>query len=150
MDLRLYNQLQQIVPQVRSHYFRLVYVYEYKRGDTVQRYSSQNNIPYVNVNLEIAKKLQEVPANRRIYKISDLFDEVINSCPEDIVCLDYIELLFNPAFSISAFELFKNVSRNKTLVIAWRGTITERHLVYGEPGHPEYTKSPIQDVIIIK
>ena len=150
MDLRLYNQLQQIVPQVRIHYFRLVYVYEYKRGATVQRYSSQNNIPYVNVNLEIAKKLQEVPTNRRIYKISDLFDEVINSYHGDIVCLDYIELLFNPAFSINAFELFKNASRNKTLVIAWRGTITERHLIFGEPGHPEHIKFPIQDVTIIR
>ena len=149
MNLKHIENLNQIMPEINNRYFRQVFVNEDREGHTVRFYSKQQNIPYINLNMEFSRILKEVPKKRRIYKITDIFATIIQSHVENTICLDYYELLFDPSLSVNAFDLFKSASRNKTLIIAWRGKLTEQEFIYAEPGHPEYTKYPIHDTIVI-
>lgn len=150
MNLNTIEQLLQILPELNKRYYKQVYIFEFKQGATVFRFSKQQNIPYINLNLELSSRLKDIPQNRRIFKITDIFNTLIQSYPENIVCIDYYELLFDPSLAINVFELFKNASRNKTLIIAWRGTLTQRDFIHAEAGHPEYKKYPIEDILILK
>lgn len=149
MNLQHIEKLQQILPDINKWYFRQVFICEDEDGHTVRGFSEQQRLPYINLNLELSRILKDVPENRRIYKITDVISRLIQSYPENIICLDYYELLFDPSLSVNAFDLFKSASRNKTLIIAWRGKLTEQEFIYAESGHPEYTKYPIHDTIVI-
>lgn len=150
MNQKIIEQLSQALPDINKHYFKQVYIFEYKQGDTVLKFSEQQNIPYINLNVALSSRLKDIPQNRRIFKITDIFNTLIQSYPESTICIDYYELLFDPSLSINVFELFKSASRNKTLIIAWRGTLTQRDFIHAEPGHPEYKKYPIEDTFILK
>lgn len=149
MNLNHIEKLKQILPNLNKLYFRQVFICECKEGHTVRSFSEQQDIPYINLNIEFSRILKDIPENRRAYKILEVFSTLIQSYPENIICLDYYELLFEPSLSVNAFDLFKNASRNKTLIIAWRGKLTEREFIYAEPEHPEHTKYPIHDTIVI-
>jgi len=149
MNLKHIEKLQKIIPEINKLYFRQVFIQEDIEGHTVRRFSKQKNIPYLNLNLEFSRILKDVPQNRRVYKITDTFSTLIQSYSENTICLDYYELLFDPSLSVNTFNLFKNASRNKTLIIAWRGKLTVQEFIYAEPEHPEYTKYPIHDTIVI-
>lgn len=150
MNLSIVERLSQELLYIDKSYFRQIYIWEYKHGDTVFKFSEQQNIPYINLNLVFSSRLKDIPQNRRIFKITDIFNTLIQSYPENTVCIDYYELLFDPSLAINVFELFKNASRNKTLIIAWRGTLTQRYFIHAEAGHPEYKRYPIEDTIILK
>lgn len=150
MNKKVIGQLLQALPNINKHYVKQVYVFEYKQGNTVLKFSEQQNIPYINLNLTLSSELKNIPQNRRIFKITDIFNTLIQSYPANIICIDYYELLFEPSLAINVFELFKNASRYKTLIIAWRGTLTHQEFVHAEPGHPEYKKYPIEDTLILK
>lgn len=149
MNLQQIEKLQQILPVINKLYFRQVFIHEDEGGHTVRGFSEQQKLPYINLNVELSVVLKDAPQNRRIYKIADVVSRLIQSYPENTICLDYYELLFGSSLSVNAFDLFKSASRNKTIIIAWRGKLTEQEFIYAEPGHPEYTKYPIHDTIVI-
>lgn len=150
MNLKIINQLNQSIQRLDKQYYKQIYISEYIRGNSVRAFSEQNNLPFINVNLELTKKLQMIPEHRRKFKVSELLNEIINAENSSIVCIDYFELLFEPSLQQIPFELFKNISRNKTLIIAWRGIIDKTHFIYAGPGHPEYKKYPIDEIIFIQ
>ncbi|WP_192599220.1 BREX-3 system P-loop-containing protein BrxF [Sporosarcina limicola] len=143
-------ELKNIIPDLKKRYFKQVFIHEHKSGNTVKNYSSECNIPYLNLNLELAKLLQGIQINRRPYKIADYLNQRLNAMTEEIICLDYFELLFEPSLQINPFDLFENISKNKTLIIAWRGNIHDGHFIQAEPGHPEYRVYPTDDALVIK
>ncbi|MDN4608199.1 BREX-3 system P-loop-containing protein BrxF [Sporosarcina highlanderae] len=150
MNLKQIQKLQEILPEINKQYHRQVYVHDSKDGKTVLGFSEQHDIPYINLNIEFSRLLKGIPQTRRLYKVTDFFNKTINSYTENTICIDYYELLFDPSLSVNPFDLFKNASRNKTLVIALRGKLTEQEFIHAEPVHPEYTKFPIHGTLVIK
>lgn len=150
MKSNVVEQLSQALIDLEKQYFKQVYISEYKQSKTLFKYSELQDIPYINLNLELSSELKDIPRNRRTFKVTDIFNTLIQSYPENTICIDYYELLFEPSLSINSFDLFKSASRNKTLIIAWRGTITRQEFIHAAPGHPEYKKYPIEDILILK
>ena len=148
MNYQYLNQLEREVPYLTNKYNKLLYVYEYKKGDTLKYYSEANNLPYINVNLYLSEKLIEVKPNRRPYKVADLMNALMDT-KSDIICLDYFEILFEPSLKLQPFDILKNMSRKKTVLVAWRYELKDGYLVYAQPGHPEYTKKLLADTTII-
>jgi hypothetical protein len=70
---------------------------------------------------------------------------------EPTLALDNIELLFDPGLHQNPLGLLKELSRNKSLVVAWGGAYYEEHqiLTYAEPGHPEYQKYERPEVPVL-
>lgn len=148
MNYQYINRLERELPYLKNKYHKLLYLYEYKKGTTLKHYSKENDIPYINVNLYLSEKLINIPAGRRPFKAVDFMDSLIDTV-NDIVCLDNFEILFEPSLKLNPFEILKNISRRKVVLVAWRYTYKNGYLVYGEPGHPEYTKESIIDTNII-
>ncbi|WP_075982598.1 BREX-3 system P-loop-containing protein BrxF [Bacillus massilinigeriensis] len=150
MNNHLLERIKNAISVVSERYFKQVFVYDYINGNTVKTFAENHSLPYINVNVEVSLLLQDVPINRRTFRITEVFQQLIDKYPDDIVCLDYYELLFDNSLAIDPMILIKNNSRNKTLIISWRGKIIGDALIHAEPGHPEYKKYIVQDAIIIK
>ena len=136
------------VPYLKNKYNKILYLYEYKKGDTLKYYSEVNELPYINVNLYLSEKLMDVKPNRRPYKVIDLMN-ALGDTGDDIICLDYFEILFESSLKLQPFDILKNLSRRKTVLVAWRYELKDGYLVYAQPGHPEYRKEMIADTTII-
>lgn len=142
--------IKQSVVIVRMSYYKQIYVYDYKYGNSVKVFSETENIPYINVSMELSEKLIAISQSKRKYYVTEFIQEILMERTEEIICLDYIELLFHPELAVNPFQLLRDISRNKTLVISWRGTMEGDALVHAEPGHPEYKRQTVEDAVIIK
>ena len=93
----------------------------------------------VNVNLELSRRLLELTERERALRLRDLLDEVVGR-NEPLVLLDNIELLFDASFEQDPRRLLQGVSRNRTIVATWNGTLENGYLSYAAPEHPEYRR----------
>lgn len=150
MNLSIINSLYDGCQSISKHYYKQIYVHEYQDGDNVACFSKENHYPLINVNIFLSEMIKEFPSNQRPFKISEVLNRLINDIESHIVCIDYFELLFEPTLKVKPFNLFSNLSKNKTLIIAWRGSIKDNCFIYAEPGHPEYISYSTKDAMIIK
>jgi hypothetical protein len=67
----------------------------------------------------------------------------------DVVILDNIEILFDPALQQDPLRCLQGVSRNRTIVASWNGSARDRMLSYAEPGHREYRRYTEVPAIIV-
>jgi hypothetical protein len=108
----------------------------------------------VNLNLELSRRLVELTARQRKLQASRLVGELVAQAVAQkdmsgVMLLDNTEILFDVSLAIDPLRLLGDVSRNWTLVVAWRGRADGEHLVYALPGHPEYRRYPISDLMIV-
>ena len=148
MNYQYLSRLDKEIPYLKNKYNKILYLYEYKKGDTLKYYSEVNKLPYINVNLYLSEKLMDVKPNRRPYKVVDLMNSLGDN-DDDIICIDYFEILFEPSLKLQPIDILKNLSRRKTVLVAWRYELKDGYLVYAQPGHPEYKKELITDTTII-
>ena len=102
----------------------------------------------INLNLELSRRMLDLTERQRLLQIPRLLQELVNSSPSEIVLLDNTEMLFATGLKQDPLRLFQSLSRNKTVVVAWNGSVKDRHLRYAEPSHPEYRSYPVTDVLL--
>jgi hypothetical protein len=105
--------------------------------------------PLININLEVSRQLLELPEKQRPFHLPGILDTIINSITQPTFIFKNIELLFNATLKTDPLRLFMNISRNKTLIVAWNGHSDGEFLFYAAPGHPDYKKYPTADLNII-
>lgn len=106
--------------------------------------------PRINVNLTLSEKLLDVPTKRRPLSVSKILGQIISDSGGDTVLLDNTEMLFHPNLMTDPLQLFRQLSRNRTIVASWNGAFSEGDLVYANPGHPEYKKYAGSDITIVE
>jgi hypothetical protein len=106
-------------------------------------------LPMININLELSQRMLELTERQRSLQLPGLLSEIVNKPLFETVLLDNIELLFDVSLKQNPLILLQGLSRNKTLVVAWSGTLEHGQIVYGVPSHPEYMRYPIEDMVII-
>ena len=105
----------------------------------------------VNLNLELSRRMLDLTERERALRMPDLFDEVVGR-DEPLVLLDNIEILFDVSFEQDPLRLLQGVSRNRTIVAAWNGTLENGYLTYAAPEHPEhrrYSRDDRGDLVIV-
>ena len=105
--------------------------------------------PLININLEISQKLLELPRRQRAFEASMLMGDLVADIEAPCLLMDNIEILFHPELAIDPLRLLQKISHNRIIVSTWSGIINREHLVYAEPGHPEYNRWPTNDLTII-
>ena len=140
MNEQLVDDLQVFVSQAIASFCRLALIVgPLGAGKTpiLKSLASRLDVPVTNVNLELSAKLLAYPTATRPFRVVSIFEELIDG-QKDPVLLDNIEVLFDPTLRIDPLRLLENLSRCRTIVATWPGTLVDNRLVYAEPWHPEY------------
>ena len=148
----LVEQIEDIVPTLRGQYHRLLLVAGLVgSGKTplLKALCQKHDLPYLNVNLALSRRLLELTDRERPLRIRRLLADVIDEQPADSVVLDNIELLFDPSLHQDPLVCLQGLSRNKTLIAAWGGDYISGVLTYAEPGHPEYRRYERPEVAVV-
>jgi hypothetical protein len=104
--------------------------------------------PLVNINLDLSRRMLDLTERQRALQLPRLLREIVNNAAGEVVLFDNIEILFDVSLKQDPLRLLQGLSRNKTVVAAWNGTIDGDHMIYAVPDHPEYRRYMIRDFLV--
>jgi ABC-type cobalamin/Fe3+-siderophores transport system ATPase subunit len=145
------EQIVKAVPTLEELYHKLVLVAgPAGSGKTAAlRYvSTQLGATVLNVNLKLSERLLDLTDKERALELANTLAELLGS-ESGVALLDNTEILFDVRYHVDPLKLLQSLSRNRTVVATWNGTVSKEHLVYAIPGHPEYRRYPRRDLVII-
>ncbi len=140
------------VRQAAELYYRLVLlVGKAGSGKTaaLQVVHERTSAPLFNVNLELSRRMLDLTERQRALQLPRLLTEIVEAAATDVVLLDNVEVLFDVSLKQDPLRLLQGLSRNKTVVAAWSGSIVGEHMVYATPDHPEYRRYPIREFLVV-
>ena len=105
--------------------------------------------PLVNVSLELSRRLLDLTERQRRIRAPELLGRIVTKTASNVVLLDNTELLFDFALRQNPLGLLQRLSRRRIVVATWSGSMKSGHIVYAEPGHPEYRSYPVEDLLIV-
>lgn len=103
----------------------------------------------INVNLELSRLMLDLTKRQRALQLPKLLMDIVNDVAGDVVLLDNIEILCAVSLEQDPLRLLQGLSRNKTVVVAWNGTIDRNYVTYAEPDHPEYRRYTVSDFLVV-
>lgn len=110
---------------------------------------ARTSAPLVNVNIELSRRMLDLTERQRALQLPRLLAEIVGASAADVVLLDNVEVLFDVSLKQDPLRLLQGLSRNKTVVAAWSGSIDGEHMVYATPDHPEYKRYPLRDFLVV-
>ena len=147
----LADQVVRKINQAAELYHRLMLVVAPAReGKTTALREVQERVgaPLVNVNLDLSRRMLDLTERQRALQLPRLLREIINDAAGEVVLFDNIEILFDVALKQDPLRLLQGLSRNKTVVAAWNGSIDGDHMIYAVPDHPEYRRYMVRDFLV--
>ena len=115
----------------------------------LRQIAEELRIPFINVNLEISRRMLDLTGRQRALQLPRLLREVIDDADTDVVFLDKLEILFDVDLQQDPLRLLRGLSRNKTIVASWNGAVNEQYMTYATPEHPEYRRYPVQGFLVV-
>ena len=103
----------------------------------------------VNVNLELSRRMLDLTDRQRTLQLPQILAGIVGVSEAAIVLLDNVEILFDVSLKQDPLRLLQGLSRDKTVVAAWSGSVDGDHLLYATPDHPEYRRYPLRDFLIV-
>lgn len=116
----------------------------------LQDVHKRTSAPLVNVNLELSRRMLDLTERQRALQLPRLLSEIVGAAATNVLLLDNVEVLFDISLKQDPLRLLQGLSRNKTIVVAWSGTVDGERLVYAAPDHPEYRRYPLRDFLVVK
>ena len=148
----LADQIVRQAEQASGLYFRLILVVgPASSGKTValQEVQTRMAAPLVNVNLELSRRMLDMTERQRALQVARLLEEITGEAGGDVVLLDNVEILFDVSLKQDPLRLLQGISRNRTVVAAWNGTLENGHMTYATPGHPEHHRYAVRDFLVV-
>lgn len=134
------------VAVVRHAHFRLVWVAgrsPRERSRHLDAVAAHLGCPSLKIGRSLAASLLELSPRLRAASAEDSFLDLLLGANSDILCLDHLEVLFDPALRLNAVDLIQNASRRFVLVASWPGEIDGQGLSFGPADHPAYVRIPL-------
>ena len=114
----------------------------------LQDVAARTGAQLLNLNLELSRRMLDLTERQRALQLPRVLEEVVGR-DEPLVLLDNIEILFDVTLKQDPLRLLQGVSRNRTVVAAWSGTLEDEYLTYATPGHPEYRRYPHRELVVV-
>ena len=153
MSKPLSDKILENIDAAAELYYRLIMVVApASAGKTaaLQDVHYRTKAPLVNINLELSRCMLDLTERQRALQLPRLLSEIVNACENDVILLDNIELLFDISLKQDPLRLLQGLSRNKTVVAAWSGSIVGDQMVYATSDHPEYRRYPLRDFLTVR
>lgn len=145
------NRILHQITHISELYHRLILVVGLPgsgKTRTLTAVQAQISAPLININLELSRCMLDLTERQWVMQAPHLLEDILQKAEKDIVILDNLELLFDPVLKQDPLRLLQGLSRKRTIVAAWNGITKNDSLIYAEPGHPEYRRYPLHDLII--
>ncbi|MFV8253032.1 BREX-3 system P-loop-containing protein BrxF [Aerococcus viridans] len=97
----------------------------------------------LNINVIISEQLLDIPPKLQAIKTQQIITEIIRNNPQKVIVIDNFEILFSPMLKVKPIELFRELSRYKTIIVIWRYSYENNSLIYAVPEHIEYQETQI-------
>ena len=140
------------IDQAAELYYRLVMlVAPAGAGKTaaLQDVHERTSAPLVNVNLQLSRCMLDLTERQRALQLPRLLAAIVGASSAEVVLLDNVEVLFDVSLKQDPLRLLQGLSRNKTVVVAWSGSVDGEYMVYATPDHPEYKRYPLRDFLVV-
>jgi ABC-type hemin transport system ATPase subunit len=147
----LADQVMRKIKQADELYHRLMLVVAPAgAGKTTALQDIQERIgaTLINVNLDLSRRMLDLTERQRALQLPRLLREILNDAEGEVVLFDNIEILFDVSLKQDPLRLLQGLSRNKTLVAAWNGSIDGDNMIYAVPDHPEYRRYVVRDFLV--
>ena len=151
MIVLVQDKIKRSIQAAKGLYHRLVLlVGESGSGKTnvLRDIAEEFGAPVINVNLALSGELLELTTKQRSLRLPGILNQVADQIQSPMV-LDNLEILFDKDLQQDPLRLLQSISRNRTLVASWNGSISSGRLLYAEPGHPEYRSYDTVDALIV-
>jgi hypothetical protein len=151
MNSDLLDALQEAVDDSHALRHKMVIVtgsQQVQDAQLVNRIVQQLNARRINVNEELSEALLDVPQEQRQLWARDWLTERVRNADENVIVLTDIELVFAEQLRLRPMSLLEALSRHKPIILMWPGEYDGSHLIYAEPGHPEYIKRKPEGIVI--
>lgn len=145
------DKIKRSIQAAEGLYYRLVLLAGESgsgKTDVLQKLAEDCGSSVVNVNLELSGKLLDLTVKQRSLRLPDIFAQIVDQAQSPVV-LDNLELLFDKNLQHDPLRLLQSVSRNRTVVASWNGTVTSGRLLYAKAGHPEYRSYEAVDALMV-
>ena len=103
----------------------------------------------INVNLALSSELLDLTAKQRSLRLPGILDQIAGQAQSPVI-LDNIEILFDKDLQQDPLRLIQGISRNRTVVASWNGSMNSGRLLYAKIGHPEYRIYDLVDTLIVQ
>jgi DNA polymerase III delta prime subunit len=147
----VHEKIRQSLQAAEGMYHRLVLlVGETGTGKTgvLRDVAEELGTSVININLALAGELLELTAKQRSLRLQDILDRIAARDRSPVV-LDNLEILFDKDLKQDPLRLLQSLSRNRTVLASWNGTMNSGRLLYAEAGHPEYRSYESIDALIV-
>lgn len=102
----------------------------------------------INVNLALSSELLELTAKQRSLSLPAILHQITEQAGP-LAILDNLEILFDKDLKQDPLRLLLGLSRNRSVVATWNGSMHSGRLIYAESGHPEYRSYDSVDALIV-
>lgn len=140
------------VEQAAALYYRLLLVVAPAgagKTKALQDVRDRTGAPLVNVNLAISRQMLELTGSQRALQLPHILRQTVDDDSDGVILLDNIEVLFDISLHQDPLRLLQGLSRNRTIVAAWNGSVANGVLTYATPDHPEYRRYQIRDYLVV-
>lgn len=145
--------IQQKIPQMGELYHRLILVVGPSgsgKTSILKETGKSSGSEILNLNLELSRRMLELSERKRALRAPRLLAEIVEQVDGEVIGLDNTEMLFDASLKLDPLRLLQGLSRDRTVVAAWNGTIADSQLTYAVPEHPEYRRYQTRDLIIVE
>ena len=142
------------VDLVSARYTRLLLVVgtpDSSASAAVHQLAAKLECPVVNVGLDLARTLLEVPQRRRPVAAADAAADICRGNSSDGKrVLDHIEVLFQHELHLDPLKIMQDAARNRVVVALWPGEWTGTSLRYAAPAHLEFREYHNPDCLVVE
>ena len=148
------DELEGMLGQAATLYYRLVLVVGPSgagKTSALRAVRERTGAPLINVSLELSRQMLDLTARQRTLRLPRLLRDIVENDvdPETPTLLDNTEFLFSAGLEQDPLRLLQGLSRDRTVVAAWNGTIDDGRLRHAAPGHAEYRHYPVRDFLAV-
>lgn len=151
MSRSLADQIVEKLSAAEGLYHRLVLIAAPSgsgKTSALQEVATRTGAPLLNLNLELSSRMLVLTERQRALQLPRVMEEVVGRY-DPLVLLDNIEILFDVTLKQDPLRLLQGVSRNRTVVAAWNGTLENDYLSYATPEHPEHRRCPRRELVVV-
>lgn len=151
MTTPLHEQVSDQIVHAESLYHRLVLIVAPAgagKTSTLKEVAERTGAPLINVNLELSRRLLDLSERQRPRRIQRLLEQIVAESKSDVVLLDNIELLFDVGLQQDPLRLLRGLSRSRTVVTTWNGSMEDSYVCYAALGHPEHRRYSADGILI--